>query len=97
MSGVEYQKRELRISKVAKKAKIAKIQQARKKSGGAQQPKLNKDQEEKINKFKFSTKKATTGGASSAEKEGKKSYSEKEEWQANEKPYAVRIVLHLSL
>ncbi|KAK6052434.1 hypothetical protein COOONC_10060 [Cooperia oncophora] len=34
-----------------------KVQQARKKSGSTQQPKLNQEQEEKINKFKFSTKK----------------------------------------
>nr|CDJ98378.1 RNA recognition motif domain containing protein [Haemonchus contortus] len=57
LTGVEYQKRELRITKVMRKAKVAKVQQARKKSSSTQGPKLDKNQEEKINKYKFSTKK----------------------------------------
>ncbi|KHJ82690.1 hypothetical protein OESDEN_17615 [Oesophagostomum dentatum] len=61
LAGLQFHKRELRITKVMKKNKVAKVQLARKKStrndhsGG----KLTNDQLSKIGKYKFSTKKPT--------------------------------------
>uniref|UniRef100_A0A0N4WYJ3 RRM domain-containing protein n=1 Tax=Haemonchus placei TaxID=6290 RepID=A0A0N4WYJ3_HAEPC len=73
LTGVEYQKRELRITKVMRKAKVAKVQQARKKS----RPKLNKNQEEKINKYKFSTKKTQQSERPMLKKKARKAIQKK--------------------
>uniref|UniRef100_A0A7I4YPM9 RNA recognition motif domain containing protein n=1 Tax=Haemonchus contortus TaxID=6289 RepID=A0A7I4YPM9_HAECO len=77
LTGVEYQKRELRITKVMRKAKVAKVQQARKKSSSTQGPKLNKNQEEKINKYKFSTKKTQQNERPVLKKKARKAIQKK--------------------
>ncbi|WKY08358.1 hypothetical protein Q1695_007687 [Nippostrongylus brasiliensis] len=77
MTGLQYQKRDLRITKVMRKAKVAKVQQARKKKGGAQNPALTKEQSEKINKFKFSTKKSKDDNRPVLKKKARKAIQKK--------------------
>ncbi|EPB75825.1 hypothetical protein ANCCEY_05065 [Ancylostoma ceylanicum] len=81
MTGLQFQKRDLRITKVMKKAKIAKVQLAKKKSGKSNQngPTLTKEQSAKIEKFKFSTRKTNEGKRPGLKKKARKAIQRKKQ------------------
>ncbi|KIH47101.1 hypothetical protein ANCDUO_22842 [Ancylostoma duodenale] len=81
MTGLQFQKRDLRITKVMKKAKIARVQLAKKKSGESNQtgPTLTKEQSAKIEKFKFSTRKLNEDKRPGLKKKARKAIQRKKQ------------------
>ncbi|CAJ0603568.1 unnamed protein product [Cylicocyclus nassatus] len=81
LTGLQFHKRELRITKVMKKAKVMKIQKAKRKSGGGAQDdqNLTKGQLLKINKFKFSTRKSNEDQRPVLKKKARKAIQRKKQ------------------
>ncbi|KAK6751942.1 hypothetical protein RB195_003387 [Necator americanus] len=81
MTGMQFQKRELRITKVMKKTKVAKVQHARRKSGNNSQAetRLTKEQTAKIDKYKFSTRKSNVEKRPALKKKAKKAIQRKKQ------------------